>query len=171
MAVDDLEMLHEWLNEPGVVRWWEGEDVSLDAVKRAYAPDADPFTDHWIAMLEGVDVGWVQCWPVYAFPAETDPWVRHGVAPTAAGIDYLIAAPQDRGQGLGSEMIDTFVTEVIFDAASDFPQVCASPFAANAGSIGALRKAAFTHVADIYYPPAPGGPDDGPCSLMARSRT
>ena len=29
---DDLPLLHAWLNEPGVVEWWEGDDVSWDAV-------------------------------------------------------------------------------------------------------------------------------------------
>ncbi len=27
LADVDLPMLYEWLNEPGVVRWWEGQDV------------------------------------------------------------------------------------------------------------------------------------------------
>jgi hypothetical protein len=32
----DLPMLHGWLNEPGVVRWWEDDDVSWDGVVRDY---------------------------------------------------------------------------------------------------------------------------------------
>ena len=34
---DDLPVLHAWLNEPGVVWWWEGDDVSWEAVVRDYA--------------------------------------------------------------------------------------------------------------------------------------
>jgi hypothetical protein len=33
---DDLPLLHRWLNEPGVVRWWEDDDVSWDGVVRDY---------------------------------------------------------------------------------------------------------------------------------------
>jgi hypothetical protein len=31
----DLPLLHRWLNEPGVVQWWEGEDVTWEAVVRS----------------------------------------------------------------------------------------------------------------------------------------
>ena len=46
---DDLPMLHAWLNEPGVVRWWEGDDVSWDGVVRDYGSASDETTEHWIA--------------------------------------------------------------------------------------------------------------------------
>ena len=32
----DLPMLHGWLNDPKVVEWWEGDDVSWEAVVRDY---------------------------------------------------------------------------------------------------------------------------------------
>ncbi len=57
----DLPMLHRWLNEPGVVRWWEGEDVSWDAVVRDYGSANEEPTEHWIAVVDGRDVGWIQC--------------------------------------------------------------------------------------------------------------
>ena len=49
-------MLHGWLNEPGVVRWWEGDDVSWDAVVRDYGPANPDPTEHWIASLDGRDI-------------------------------------------------------------------------------------------------------------------
>ena len=33
---DDLPLLHVWLNEPGVVRFWEGDDVSWPGVIAQY---------------------------------------------------------------------------------------------------------------------------------------
>ena len=53
LAEDDLVVMHEWLNDPGVVRWWEGNDVSWPAVVRDYGPDTPDSTDHWIASLDG----------------------------------------------------------------------------------------------------------------------
>jgi len=43
LADDDLPVLHRWLNEPGLVRWWEGDDVSWQAVVRDYgSANPDP---------------------------------------------------------------------------------------------------------------------------------
>ncbi len=55
---DDLTMLHRWLNDPGVVRWWEGDNVSWDAVVRDYGSTNDEPVEHWIAAADGQDVGW-----------------------------------------------------------------------------------------------------------------
>jgi acetyl esterase/lipase len=35
---DDLPLLHDWLNESGVVRWWEGDDVSWAGGSTTGAP-------------------------------------------------------------------------------------------------------------------------------------
>lgn len=57
---DDLPMLHRWLNEPGVVRWWEGDDVSWDAVVREYGPANPDSTEHWVAAVDGEDICWIR---------------------------------------------------------------------------------------------------------------
>ena len=67
---DDLPLLHRWLNEPGVVRWWEGDDVSWDAVVRDYGSGTTDPTELWIASVDGHDVGWIQCWAVADEPEE-----------------------------------------------------------------------------------------------------
>ena len=63
LSDDDLPTLHEWLNEPDIVRWWEGDDVSWDAVVRDYSSARGDSTEHWIASLGGRDLGWIQCYP------------------------------------------------------------------------------------------------------------
>ena len=61
---DDLDMMHGWLNEPGVVRWWEGEDVTMAGVTADYGSTrADQETEHWIAEIDSQPVGWICCWP------------------------------------------------------------------------------------------------------------
>jgi RimJ/RimL family protein N-acetyltransferase len=161
---DDLELLHGWLNEPGVVRWWEGEDVSWHAVVRTYGSASADATEHWIASADGRDVGWIQCYAAadHAEDDEVQHWWRLGVAPTAAGIDYLIGDPGDRGRGLGSAMIRAFVDEVVFGRHPGWTEVCASPYAANAASCRALERAGFEPVGTFADP-------DGPCLLMRRA--
>lgn len=162
---DDLPLLHGWLNEPGVVRWWEGDDVSWPAVVRDYGTVNPDRTEHWIAVVDGRDVGWIQCYAAADDPgdAEVQQWWAHGVDRTAAGIDYLVADPAARGSGIGSAMIRAFVRDVVFGRHPAWTQACASPYVANTASWRALEKAGFRHVADF-------DDDDGPCRIMVADR-
>lgn len=161
---DDLPLLHRWLNDPGVVRWWEGDDVSWEAVVRDYGSGSDDSTEHWIACVDAAPIGWIQCYPAADEPEETEPWFAMGIDAAAAGIDYLIGDPSARGQGLGSEMIRAFVVDVVFGRHPEWSQVCAGPFAANEASWRALGKAGFRFVGIIEDA-------DGPCRLMALDRS
>lgn len=149
LAAADLPMLHGWLNEPGVVRWWEGDDVSWEAVGRDYDPESADSTEHWIASLDGVDIGWIQCYAAIEELEECQPWFDLGVDRAAAGIDYLIGDPDQRGQGLGAEMVRAFVAEVVFGQHPGWTQACAAPLAANRSSWRALERAGFRFVGVI----------------------
>lgn len=162
----DLGSLHGWLNEPGVVRWWEGDDVSWEAVVRDYGSTSTDPTEHWIASLGDRLVGWIQCYATadYSDEHEVQQWWALGIDQTAAGVDYLIGDSRDRGQGLGSTMIRTFVVEVVFGLHPGWTQVCASPLAENVASWRALEKAGFLYAGTFEDP-------HGPCRLMVADRT
>lgn len=142
---DDLPMLHRWLNDPRVVQWWEGDDVSWKGVVRDYGSSSRDPAEHWTAALGGRDIGWIQFYAAadYAHEAEFQAWWRLGVDRTAGGVDYLIADPQRRGRVLGTAMIRRFVTEVAFGRHPGWTQVCASPLVANVASWRVLEKAGF----------------------------
>lgn len=171
LASDDLLLLHGWLNEPGVVRWWEGDDVSWEGVVDQYWSTVDDHVEHWIAELDGVPFGWAQCWDA-ATELARDPggevpgWLAAGVdLDGLAGIDYLVGDPGDRGAGRGSAMIDAFVTDVVLGADTTWRTVAASPYLANTASWRALARAGFTHLADVVHEG-----DEEPCRLMVRHR-
>lgn len=160
---DDLPQLHRWLNEPGVVRWWEGDDVSWEGVVRDYgSANPDP-VEHWVASVGDRDIGWIQCWAATDEPAEAGSWWALGVHRSAAGIDYLIGEPGDRGRGLGTAMIRSFVAAVVFGRHPGWTQACAAPFAGNVASWRALERAGFRFAGTIDYP-------GGPCRLMVADR-
>jgi aminoglycoside 6'-N-acetyltransferase len=163
LTAADLPLLHRWLNEPGVVRWWEGDDVSWEAVARDYDPAASGSTEHWVAVVDGRDVGWIQCYPAADEPDETDAWWALGASRRAAGIDYLVGAPGDRRRGLGSAVIRAFVDDVVFARHPEWDQACAGPYEANVASWRALEKAGFRCLGRI-------DDDAGPCKLMAKDR-
>lgn len=167
VTIDDLPTMHRWLNEPGVVRWWEGDDVSWDAVVDDYGPDDDDPYEHWLALVDGQPVGWIQCCALSEFEDDdAQGWLDHGIQPTAAGIDYLIGEPSARGTGLGSAMIAAFVSEVVFGMHPDWTQAAADPSKHNVASCRALEKAGFRSVGLIEEP----AKDDSPWQLMVIDR-
>lgn len=159
----DLPLLHRWLNEPGIVRWWEGDDVSWDGVVADYGEANDDPYENWLALVDDHPVGWLGCGAAADEPDEHAPWFALGLDPTVGEIDYLVAEPSLRGRGLGSAMIAAFVDQVAFGLHPGWTQVAANPMVANRASWGALAKAGFRHVGDH---------DDalGPCRLMAIDR-
>lgn len=160
---DDFELLHRWLNDPAVIEWWEGDDVSPDAVRRDYFTEVEDEVEHWLALDEGQPFGWIQCYPVTADPEECGAWYAFGVPETAAGIDYLVGEAGERGRGRGTAMISEFVDQVVFGMHADWTHVGAGPFSANERSWRALKTAGFEHVGIIPDPA-------GPLHLMIRSR-
>ena len=162
---DDLPLLHRWLNEPGVVTWWEGDDVSFDAVVRDYGAGSPDPVEHWIIVVDGRDRGWIQCYAAadFAEADETGGWWELGVPRTAAGVDYLLGEPADRGRGLGSALLRAFTDDVVFGAHPSWTHVCASPLVSNAASWRALANAGFIGVGDFPT-------EHGPARLMVRPR-
>lgn len=164
LTVDDLPLMHRWLNEEGIVRWWEGDDVSWEGVQRDYHPDSWDDEEQFIAVVDGVDAGWIQCYPAAGDPKETLLWGTVGVdVERTGGIDYFVADPEARGRGVGSAMIRAFVDQVVFGAHPEWAFAAAGPFLANEPSWRALAKAGFTHVGDVDDP-------QGPCRVMVLAR-
>jgi RimJ/RimL family protein N-acetyltransferase len=161
---DDLPLLHAWLNEPGIVSWWEGDDVSWEAVVADYGSANPDRVEHWVATVDGEPVGWIQCWATGDEPDEAAQWWALGVDRTAAGIDYLIGDPATRGRGVGSAMIRAFVADIVFGLHPSWTQVGADPHVDNVASWRALEKAGFRFVGVIDG-------TDGPGRLMVMDRS
>jgi aminoglycoside 6'-N-acetyltransferase len=163
---DDLPLLHQWLNEPGVVRWWEGDDVSWDGVLRDYGSANEDPGEHWIAMVGDEPVGWIQCyaWADYADDEETQAHFALGVEPSGAGIDYLVGDPARRRTGLGSTMIRSFLDVVVFDQHPGWNQVAAGPYVANEASWRVLQRAGFRVLGDY------SDDEDRECRVMVIDR-
>lgn len=160
----DLAMLHGWLNEPGVVRWWEGQDVSWEGVRASYFSPSGDSREQWIGQVDGRDAGWLQCYLARDNPDETGLWWDFEIDERAAGIDYLVADPATRGAGLGAAMIRGFAVDIVLGRHPDWTQVCAGPFDANVASWKALQKAGF-RCAGLIEDDA-----DGTCRLMVLAR-
>lgn len=161
---DDLPRMHRWLNDPAVVRWWEGADVSWPAVVSRYGPDHPAFLEHWVAVLEGNPLGWIQCYcAADVAEGEAYYWKDHLDLRRTAGIDYLVGEATQRTRGVGSAMIRAFVRDVVFPRHPEWELVAAGPFEANVPSWRALERAGFRRLAVL-------DDEDGPCVLMVVER-
>ncbi len=93
---DDLATMHPWLNDPEVMQWWEGDDVTWAGVVTDYSPEREPDgVEHWIASLDDRPIGWISCGDVARWPEESAGWTALGADRRPAGIDYLIGDRAD----------------------------------------------------------------------------
>ncbi len=161
----DAELLRDWLNQPHVSAWWgvhaapdglggAGADAATrDAVLAEYGEmmDGGGTTHGFVIVVDDHPVGYIQWYrladhPDYAAAiGETD----------GAGVDVLIGEPGAVGRGLGPQVIDRFVTDVV--AAAGITRVTAGPDARNRRSVRAFAKVGFVAVREVQVPgePAP----------------
>jgi aminoglycoside 6'-N-acetyltransferase len=135
-------LLHRWLNEPEVVRWYSDEQApTAAAVRRKYLPriDGESPTRVFIVELDGNAAGIAQTYRLRDYPEFAE---RVGAAGDWAGLDYLIGEPALRGRGLAHRIVDAFVCGPITGMAGI--RCCAAlPASDNLKSIRTLTRAGF----------------------------
>jgi RimJ/RimL family protein N-acetyltransferase len=107
----------------------------------------DP-TDLYAIVLDGCDVGFVQTYAVADYPV----WaalVEQGQG--VAGVDLFIADEELTGKGLGTEVLRSFVRDVVF-ADPEIRACVADPELENAASLRAFEKAGFRRVREFFDP-------------------
>src|SRR5215203_260214 len=167
LAVGDLPMLAGWLREPEVARWWN-HDSSREGVERDFGPSVrgeEPGED-LVVLLDDRPVGLLQRSRIADYPEEVAELSALVAVPDGAvQLDYLIADPALRGQGLGSRMIAAAVGDT-WRTFPDTPAILVSVVAANVASWRALEKAGLTRVAE--GPMVPDNPVDDPLHYVYR---
>ena len=149
---DDLPTMHRWLNDPEVVRWWEGDDVTWEVVADYSPSRPDEPVEHWIAADGDGDIGWISCATLGNWPEEAAAWSPHGIDGADGTIDYLVGDAARRGCGVGTAMIEQFVAEIGFGCHPGWHRIAVAPMAANRASWRALEKAGFRFRAVVPDP-------------------
>lgn len=137
---NDFALLRRWLLTPHVREWWRDEPTE-QYVEQQYGPvvDGTDPTRAFTIRLDGVPIGLIQS---YRHVDEPD-WDRLVGVPDAAGIDYLIGAPEHCGRGVGTAVLAEFA-KLVLDRYPDIATVVAAPQRDNRASCRALEKAGFT---------------------------
>ncbi len=177
LTLADLSQIRRWLNSPHVYEWW-GEDsgpgslggagtqaATDEQVQEKYAPGIDAEatgTRRHVITVDGRAVGLVQ-W----YPLDGEPEYAAAIGETAsggAGIDLLIGEPDAVDRGLGPQVLDAFVREVVF-ADPSITRAVGAPHPDNARSCRAFEKAGFVFVRDATVP------GEGPERVHVRHRS
>jgi len=155
---EDLPMLHEWLHRPHVRRWWR-EPSTIAELDRDYVqPSADPSTRAYIAMRDGIPVGFIQS---YVVKVSRGGWWTSETDPGARGIDQFLANARELNQGLGRAMVRAFVDRLFEDPRVTTVQTDPAPD--NERAIRSYRGAGFATIGDVDTP-------DGRATLMRIGR-
>ena len=131
----DRPMLHGWLAQVHVMRWWGDPDTELALIEEEFDRDV---VDMRVVSLDGLAFAFVQDYPAHhwdlpqfaAFPEGT------------RAVDTFIGAPEMIGKGHGWR----FVRQRVAALRRNFPAVVIDPEPDNIPAIGAYRKAGFKDV-------------------------
>ncbi len=138
----DVPALVGWMAADHAQPWFGDEPRTAEAARAHYAKELDgtSATRMWVVVLDGVDIGYVQDYPVIAH----DDYAVRVQDPQAIAFDYLIGVPDLVDRGVGTRMIGAFCRDVLCRDHPEAPRFVASPDVRNKRSIRALEKCGFT---------------------------
>ncbi len=148
LQIEDLLLMHKWLNEPHVHEWYDkNEKNTLEAITQRYGPkikEKKP-TDCYLISYKEKPVGFIQTYIVTDWP-EFGNYV--GYDDHTASVDLFIGESSFMGQGLGSILIKKFLKEIVFK--NPYITTCIiGPEPANKRGIRAYGKVGFKYMKTV----------------------
>lgn len=154
----DLDLVHSWMNDPEVARFWEmpwSRDRMADYLRHAQAAG---HSTPYLGELDGVAMSYWEC-----YRADLDPLAEHYPAREHdAGVHLLLGPATYRGRGLGAGLLRA-VAGWQLEADPRACRVVAEPDVRNERSVRVFQRAGFRRVADLELP-------DKRAALMVRDR-
>ncbi|HEX2175706.1 MAG TPA: GNAT family N-acetyltransferase [Nocardioidaceae bacterium] len=142
----DLALLHAWMDDPAVARFWE-----LDGPRSRLLGHLDTLFDGthsrpYLGLLDGTPVSY---WELYW--AWDDPLADHYAArPGDAGLHLLIGPARFRGVGLAAPLIRAVSDRQLAHRRTE--RVVAEPDVRNTASVRAFERAGFRRTSDLRLP-------------------
>jgi hypothetical protein len=107
---EDLVLVERWLGEDHVARWWRDDIGESLAEYRRGLEGGEP-TDHFLIEADDRPVGMIQTYLVSDYP-EWEEVVQVGAG--VAGVDLMIGEADLIGHGIGPQVLEAFVRDVVF---------------------------------------------------------
>ncbi|HEY3316401.1 MAG TPA: GNAT family N-acetyltransferase [Bacillota bacterium] len=155
MALEDLPLLHGWINSDGIRQIWnQGAARSLDEITAKYGPriSGQVPTDPYLILLNGTPIGYIQTYLWRDHPSYA---VHLKLTEEAASLDLFIGEERWRGRGLGPVVLNRFLKEGVF-ARPGVVSCVITPEEGNTAAIRAYEKAGFRHLRTVDIPGEPG---------------
>jgi len=164
MVMDDLLLMHRWLQVPQVLEWWWGGVApSYEAVAEKYGPRirSEEPTDQYIILYGDWPIGYIQTYmirdyPEYAALVDADAG--------AAGVDLFIGEVEYLHKGLGRHILRAFLRDIVFGMGNATSCVI-GPSETNRIAIRAYEKAGFR-----FFKTIPSSNEPTPEYLMRIAR-
>ncbi|WP_225826692.1 GNAT family N-acetyltransferase [Streptomyces naphthomycinicus] len=144
----DLPLVHRWMNDPAVARFWElaGPRNRTEDHLRAQL-HGDGRSVPCLGVLDGTPMSY---WEIYR--ADLDPLARRYPArPHDTGIHLLVGDAADRGRGRGATLLRA-VADLIMERRPACARVVAEPDLRNTPSVAAFLSAGFRISAEVDLP-------------------
>jgi len=150
LRVEDLPLLHRWLNTDFVNEWWERRPYSYEEIVEKYTPRVaghNP-TRSFIAMDRDLPIGYIQSYLIRDYPDYSQ---SLQVEDGAAGVDLFIGEAAYIHRGLGAPLLRRFLCQIVFTAA-DVTSCVIGPDVSNKAAIRAYEKAGFRYLKTVQVP-------------------
>lgn len=159
LAVKDLEQLHYWFQEPVIKKLYaRNQTWSLDDINHKYQPrinGEENIPSFIIELDRHITIGFIQYYSLQEYLPEgierhNNPLFKILHSSEIAGIDMFIAEHTNRGQGLGPQIINQFITEFLMN----FKLIVVDPDKNNLPAICCYEKSGFEktdYSTDIHH--------------------
>ena len=154
LQMEDLPLMHKWLNEPHVHEWYDKDKQNTsEEITNRYAPKIreEKPTDCYIVLYENNPIAYIQTYKVNDWPEFGD---YVGVDDNTASVDLFIGDSSYMGKGFGSLMLKKFLSEIIF-ANEKITTCIIGPEPKNTRAIKAYEKVGFKYVKIVQIPEEP----------------
>lgn len=152
LSLDDLPLLHKWLNFPHVHEWYDKDkENSMEDVTKRYSHKilGEKPTDCYFALFDDKPFAYIQTYRVNDWPQFGDHlWYDDATA----SIDLFIAEKELLGKGLGKQLIRAFLEQVVFSTSSKIHTCVIGPEPLNKRAIHVYESVGFTYVKRVQIP-------------------
>lgn len=156
--VGDLDLMHAWMNDPEVARFWR-KPWPRDRIG-SYLREQDR-SAHSVPVLGELDGGPMSYWELYR--ADLDPLARYYPARAHdVGFHMLLGPARYRGHGLAARLMEA-VSTWLLDADPSATRIVTEPDVTNERVVRMLERAGFYRLAVVDLP-------DKRAALMVRDR-
>lgn len=143
----DLPLLHSWLNQAHLRKFYQQNPISLEDVVKKYTSriEGTASVHCHVAYFESQPIGKIQCYKNKDYPLHAQEIGVHD----GLSIDLFIGEPAFLGKGLGKKMLQSYLTNIVFKIFENEKYCYICHEKENSIAIGCSQACGFIFIKDI----------------------